>query len=252
MIIGPTDRRVVDSDAWELSLFWLPVGIFTKPPIPTYPLEEAIEAGTVVFLDREPHGESQDIHMRIIVPPVSLDETDQPRRYEVWVDQKRNWLIRKAVHTIENRDGSALWEVSAEVTDLLEIKPTVYVPTTCAITTKYRGKTITKAIATFKDVKVNEAMSAIPPMPAVPQGSVVINEIDGTVWRTDAKGGPVGKPRHTAAERQPLDDRRLAVALRRPVTGRGVNGPLEEPNARSLNLRLKIAGQDGRFDRTGP
>jgi hypothetical protein len=203
IIMASVNRRVVDSDAWELSLFCLPVGVFTKPPIQIYSLEEATKLGSVPLLERQTHNGVTEVHMIIIVPPARLDNQSMPRRYELWLDQSHNWLVRKAIHTLENEDGSPDWEVSAEVTAFLEIAPTLYVPSSCALTKKYKGDVITTATVAFTNVKVNEGLPEAPAMPIAPNGSLVVNEVDGTVYRADARGKAIGQARHVIADYSP-------------------------------------------------
>jgi hypothetical protein len=187
MIISGRDRRCVDADPWELSLFSLPVGISSKPPLRIYDLAGLVETGTVteagwVIL----HGRKA-VH-------VSVDLTAERRSYEVWAAPDYNWALVKVVHKTVDERGAQEWLNEYQVDEFTEIAQSVYVPTRAYINARFKDATY-EASATLADIVVNRDLPPAPKFVLPPAGLTAFDESNGTTFRVNAKGTSVSKVR---------------------------------------------------------
>lgn len=172
-IVAPEDRHMVDTDPWELSLFVLPVGLFRKPPYPMYTLADLAANGKLEAFDETLEGQE--------VVRITASLPAENRTYTVWCDQAKNWMIRKAVHVINDSKGNLGWDNQYVVEQFEEVQPSIYVPSKIASITKYKGAIACKTMAELSEIRINQPSLRLPPMPPAKAGSTVIDEIEGSV-----------------------------------------------------------------------
>jgi hypothetical protein len=195
-IIGDKNRRCVETDAWELSLFNLPVGVNAKPPLSIYSLHEAVQKGIArdsgwVNLDGQ----------RLAHFAVDLPRED--RAYEVWVNPAKNWLIQRCVHTYNAPKDNITFRIDYKVQSFREIEPSVFVPTRTSLAVHFQDKLAVESIAEMESIKVNASVPPAPPMPKLPAGTLVSDEIEGTVYEVNEFGRRIGTPRYVAGSFTP-------------------------------------------------
>ena len=187
MIISGRDRRCVDADPWELSLFSLPVGISSKPPLRIYDLAGLVETGTVTDAGWVTLHGRKAVH-------VSVDLTPERRSYEVWAAPDYNWALVKVIHKTFDERGAQEWFHEYQVDSFIEISQSVYIPTRANINGRFKEATY-EASATLADIVVNRDLPPAPKFVLPPAGLTAFDESNFTTFRVDAKGNSVGKVR---------------------------------------------------------
>ncbi len=196
MLVGDRSRRAVETDAWELSLFSLPVGLYRKPSYPVYSLFELVDKGQVVKEEWVEEGKRRLAHL-----VVDVDKSG--RTYELWVDQNRNWLVARCAHVIRGPEGEVRWRIEHEVKEWAEVKPSVFVPTLVTDVRRYGGKVVSESVMNIRNIKVNETLPPIPKMPLPSSGVLVYDELDGTYYQADSSGKRIGEARRVGASYSP-------------------------------------------------
>lgn len=169
------------TDPWQLGLFMLPVSVVHKPPLAAYSLTELVAKGKVRKADWE-----TSEHRRLAHLSIALE--GERRAYEVWVDPGYNWMTTRCVQTIADVDGSELWNVSHELTGMVEVRPSIFVPVGVRVAHRMKGKLVVESTVQFAEVQVNEPGLTPPPMPYPSKGGVVVDEIEGLVYPVDFRG----------------------------------------------------------------
>jgi hypothetical protein len=188
IIISDPDRRCVDTDPWELSLFSLPVGIKSKPPKRMYDLAGLIETGTV--------SEAAWVELqgrKMMYASVALQP--EHRSYEVWASPSFNWALVKVIHRTTDERGEPEWYFEYEADRFVEACPSVYVPALVRVIARHGKDSEYKGTATLSDIVVNQNLPPAPRFALPPAGPMAFDESSGATFRLDGRGNPVGKVR---------------------------------------------------------
>ena len=185
MTIDVADLRIVDTDPWELSMFSLPVGIYSKDQYPVYTLSEAVDVGNIRNSSWEELNGQRLAKLRV-------DIEEKRRSYEIWANPNYNWMIVKANHTVNDEDGNILFRNEYRATDYIEIEDAIFVPQRVDVIMKFKDLPPIVRVARIKNITVNQPLPPIPPMPKIKRGSMVVNEIEGTAYVTNEDGRQIG------------------------------------------------------------
>ncbi|AGA28359.1 hypothetical protein [Singulisphaera acidiphila] len=186
-IIAPDDRRIVDTDPWELSLFVLPVGLYRTPPYPMYTLADLAVKGKLEAFDETLEGHK--------VVRITASLPAENRTYTVWCDEAKNWMIRKAVHVIKDGKGDLAWDNQYVVEQFDEVQPSIFVPSKITSISKYKGSVACKSVADLSEIRINQPSFRLPPMPPAKAGTTVMDEIKGTVHVIGNNGTAKDRPK---------------------------------------------------------
>lgn len=183
-VISASNRRVIDTDPWEVGLFVLPLGLVTNPPKALYTLDEAVRNGTL-----RQSGWVQDGGRKLARIVLECDAGD--RTYEVWVDPEINWMIRKCLQTMRE-DGAVTWKNEYRVDEFQELKPSVFVPVRCSATLEFRGEKVTEWATSMNNVRVNQPLPGEPPASIPAGGTRAYDETAGMTFIVGRDGVRIG------------------------------------------------------------
>lgn len=179
------DRRATQMDPWELSLFQLPIGIFGKPPLAIYQVDQLIKHGVVREARWVTIDGGKQAHLLVGLP-------DERRSYEIWSDPAHNWLLSRAVHRTFNAEGRVEAEIDYRIQAFTEAKPGIYVPTRIACSWIHQSTSGVRAEVILSELVVNETLRQVPSFPEPPVGSRVIDETAGTSFLVGTGGKRIG------------------------------------------------------------
>ena len=195
-IIGERSRRCVETDVLEWCLFTLPVSLHREPPYPIYSLWEALHKGKVTVARWETLGRTKMAHLRIEMVPAQ-------RSYDLWIDPAVNWLLRKCIHEIHEKDGTLRWHIEHSVEDFLEARNTIFIPIRTRCVSRYMGDLALEEVARLRNVRVNESLPPIPRWPVPPEGVRILDEVRGTTYMVDKSANRVGRESRVGSEYSP-------------------------------------------------
>ena len=188
MIVGDKNRRTLDTDPWELSLFVMPNGIYMQKPLPVYTLDDLAGVGELTSAQWEMLDGRRVAHLVVNLPK-------EQRRYELWSDPQYNWCLSKVVHVVNLEPGVETWRLEYHVLQFTEAAKDLYVPSKVSLVGKYLAKSGYTTTAEISDIQVNDPRLQLPPMPSDKQSMVIIDENAGVTYSTDKSGRRVG-PSH--------------------------------------------------------
>jgi hypothetical protein len=103
-----------------------------------------------------------------------------------------NGLVNRCIHQIHDKNGAELFRFEYRVEEWTQASPTLFVPTRVAQTSWYKGKHTQEETVTLTAVRVNADLPKRPPMPTLPAGTWVMNEVEHVFYRIDADGKRMG------------------------------------------------------------
>lgn len=180
MTIAARDRRFVDTDPWELSLFVLPVGISSKPPMQLYDLAGAVAAGTVTEAAQADLDGRRTVH-------IAVNLAKERRSYEVWAAQDYNCALVKVIHRTFGERGDQEWLQEYKADGFIEASPSLYVPTRAYVQSTFKAVRY-KASGAISDIIVNEKLPPIPRFVLPATVVMALDESNGTAFRVDRQG----------------------------------------------------------------
>jgi hypothetical protein len=180
LIVGDRHRRAIDLDPWELSLFSLPVGIYTRPPMVVYDMESLTGTGTVREAAWVEESGRERIYVRVDLP-------EERRAYEIWAAPEYNWALVKVIHTTYEESGTLAWHREYTCEEFIECEPTIFVPTKASIRSEFGGHTYS-GTATFSEILLNEACPRPPRFELPRSGLTVVDEAAHTIYEIDGAG----------------------------------------------------------------
>lgn len=185
-MIRPLDDWSMAVDPWQAMMFSLPVGLSngTQKKILHYTLSEGIKRSKVSVVEwvTKP---TRQVHL-------AFELTGEGRRYEVWVDPARNWLVTRCIHEAQFQEQSAgktkitKWRIESDVADWQET-PSISVPTTFVAQSWYNGEKSTHNTISLKNIEINRPVS-FPVMPTAPAGTLMVDAFENKVYRLGERG----------------------------------------------------------------
>ena len=207
MVIEEKNVHVTDADAWQLSLFDLPVMVRRTPAYPRLTLAAAArvgqvrEAGWVTIAGQK-------------LARLIIDLPQDRRSYEVEIDPTANWLITRCRMRIRDEDDTDYWDLRYQITRTREVKPSLFVPEEVSLSFRFKGKVVREETVSFESLTVNDPLPTMPAMPTPTRGGIVVDAVAGTAQSIDGGGRRTGR---VARLGQPLTS--FAAAPEVPVRG---------------------------------